>query len=78
LLSFLNLFGTEYLITMSHSSSFELFEFSKNEVYTEAFFQILKYNSYIYKNTFTSLNYYNNSDYILNVYVDKRERFFIL
>ena len=78
MLSFIKIDGTEYLLSMSHSSMFELFEFSLNEVYTQGLFQIIKYNSYIYKNIFMSLNYYNNSDYILNAYVDKHDRLFLL
>ena len=78
MLSFIKINDTEYLLSMSHSSMFELFEFSLNEVYSQGIFQIIRYNSYIYKNIFMSLNYYNNSDYILNAYVDKHDRLFLL
>ena len=77
-LSFVKIEGSEYLLTMSQTSMFELFEFSLNEVYSQGIFQIIRYNSYILKNTFMSLNYYNNSDYILNAYVDKHDRYFLL
>ena len=78
MLSFIKINDTEYLLSMSHSAMFELFEFSLNEVYSQGIFQIIRYNSYIYKNIFMSLNYYNNNDYILNAYVDKHDRLFLL
>ena len=78
LLCILNLFGEDYLITFTQNSMFELFEFSKNEVYSQGLFQIIKFNSNINKNTFTSLNYYDNKDYILNSYIDKKEGYFLL
>ena len=78
MLAFIKIDDKEYLLSMSHSSMFELFEFSLNEVYSQGIFQIIKYNSYISKNIFMSLNYYNNSDYILNAYVDKHDKLFLL
>jgi len=78
LLCILNLFGKDYLITFTQNSMFELYNFSNNEVYSQGLFQIIKFNSNINKNTFTSLNYYDNKDYILNSYIDKKERYFLL
>ena len=78
LLCILNLFGEDYLITFCQNSMFELFNFPQNEIYSQGIFQIIKFNSNINKNTFTSLNYYDNKDYILNSYIDKRERYFLL
>jgi len=78
LLCILNLFGEDYLITFTQNSMFELYDFSINEVYSQGIFQIIKFNSNVNKNTFASLNYYDNKDYILNSYVDKRERYFLL
>ena len=78
LLCILNLFGEDYLITFTQNSMFELFEFSKNEVYSQGIFQIIRFNSNINKNTFISLNYYDNKDYILNSYIDKKEGYFLL
>ena len=78
LLCILNLFGEDYLITFCQNSMFELYDFSSNEVYCQGIFQIIGLNSNINKNTFTSLNYYDNKDYILNSYIDKRNGNFLL
>jgi hypothetical protein len=77
LLCILNLFGEDYLITFCQNSMFELYDFSSNEVYCQGIFQIIGLNSNINKNTFTSLNYYDNKDYILNSYIDKRNGNFL-
>ena len=80
LLSFLKFEDNEYLITFTQNSMFELFDLYSNLVYNQGIFQIIGLNSNINKNTFTRLNYYNNNNnnYILNSYVEKRNRNFLL
>ena len=67
----------EYLTSFTQSSMFELFDYSKNEVYTYGIF-LFQYNSNILKNSFFSINYYNNTNYIFNAFVDRHDRCFIL
>ena len=81
LLSFLKFEDNEYLITFTQNSMFELFDLYSNLVYNQGIFQIIGLNSNINKNTFTRLNYYNNNNnnnYILNSYIEKRNRNFLL
>ena len=69
------------LITFTQNSMFESFDLYSNLVYNQGIFQIIGLNSNINKNTFTRLNYYNNNNnnnYILNSYIEKRNRNFLL
>ena len=77
LLSFLKFEDNEYLITFTQNSMFESFDFNSNIVYNQGIFQVLGANSNINKNTFIRLNYFNNN-YILNSYIEKKNRYFLL
>jgi len=77
-LSFLTFDGDEYLISFTQNSMFESFDLYSNKIYNQGIFQVIGLNSYINKNTFMRLNYYNNDNYILNSYVEKKERYFLL
>ena len=78
LLSFLKFENDEYLLSFCQNSMFESFDFYSNNVFNQGIFQIIGLNSNINKNTFTRLNYYNNSNYILNSYIDQKHRYFLL
>ena len=64
-LCILNLFGKDYLISFCIDSNFELYDFSQNETYSLGKSEIIESDLDKYKNTFTSLNYYDNKDYII-------------
>ena len=68
----------EYLVSLSHKGQFEVFDYKKNGTYYMSFFKLLNQNSVISKNTFTSLKYYDYSNYVLNAYVDKHDFCFLL
>ena len=69
----------EYLATISHEGTqFELIDFIQENTYTCGSYKVLAYNSFILKNTFTNLNYYKNSDYVLNAYIDKHGSNFLI
>ena len=72
LLTFLHINGKEYLISFSQNGPIESFDFENDKIYFESNFHIVNKNSAIKKNVFTSLNYYNNSNYILNGFVNKK------
>ena len=72
LLTFLNIDDKDYLISFSQDDSLELYDFQNNKIYYTFNLYITKTNSVIRKNIFTSLNYYNNSNYILNGFIDKK------
>jgi hypothetical protein len=74
LISILKIKNNEYLASITYDSMFELYDYNKNKIYSQGLFQSVKYNSNIMKNTFISLDFYDNSDYILNAYIDKKER----
>ena len=68
----------QYLVEITFDSMFELYDYYNNVVYSQGIFQIIGQNSRIYKNTFISLDYYDNTDYILNAYVEKKNNYFLL
>ena len=78
LLSFLKFEDNEYLISFTQNSMFESFDLNSNNISNQGIFQILGPNSNINKNTFTRLNYYNNNNYILNSYIERNNRYFLL
>ena len=77
LISILKIRNNEYLASIC-DLMFELYDYNKNKVYSQGIFQTITFNSNIMKNTFISLDFYDNSDYILNAYIDKKERNFLL
>ena len=78
LITLINIKNKEYIVSLSHEGQFELFDYDNGQFYYCSFFKVLTQNSIITKNTFTSLKYYNNSDYVLNVYVDKHDFYFLI
>jgi len=78
LLSFLKFEDDEYLITFTQNAMFESFDFNSNIVYNQGIFQVMGSNSNINKNTFIRLNYFNNNNYILNSYIERKDRYFLL
>ena len=77
-LSFLTFDDDEYLISFTQNSMFETFDFYSNKINNQGIFEIIGLNSNINKNTFMRLNYYNNDNYILNSYIEKKDRKFLL
>ena len=78
LMTLLEINKKQYIVTLSHEGQFELFDYDNANVYYSSFFTILTQNSVMSKNTFTSLKFYNYTDYVLNVYVDKHDYYFLL
>lgn len=71
LLALLKKNNKQYLVEITFDSRFELYDYYNNVVYALGLFQVMRYNSRIYKNTFISLDYYDNNDYILNAFVER-------
>lgn len=78
LITILKIQNKEYIVTVSHEGQFELFDYDNENSYYCPFFKVVSQNSVISKNTFTSLKFHNNTDYILNVYVDKHDFYFLI
>ena len=78
LITLLKIDNKEYIVSLSHEGQFELFDYENKIAYYCSFFKVLSQNSVIGKNTFTSLKYYNNCNYVLNVYVDKHDFYFLI
>ena len=63
LMTILNINNIKYIVKFTHEGTqFELIDFIQKSVYTCWLYKVLLYNSVISKNTFTSLNFYNNSN----------------
>ena len=60
-----------FLISISHDGNFESFDYEEGFAYSRYTSVALTYTSSINKNTFISLKYYNNSNYIFNTYIGK-------
>ena len=75
LMTWLKIENNEYLVSLSNEGDFELIEYFNGAIYSTQFFNVFLQNSYIHKNTFMNLNYYNYTDYVLNAYVDKNNSF---
>lgn len=60
-----------FLISISHDGNFESFDYEEGFAYSRYTGVALTYTSSINKNTFISLKYYNNSNYIFNTYIGK-------
>ena len=79
LTTLLNQNNDEYFVTFSHEGGqFEIIDYNQENIYYCRIFKVMKYNSLIQKNIFTKLKFYNNSDYILNAYIDKHDSNFII
>ena len=77
--SFLYINNYEYLVTFSHEGAqFEIIDYNQENIYYYSIFKVIKYNSFIQKNIFTRLKFYNNSDYIFNAYIDKHNSNFLI
>ena len=73
LYTFLYIDGIEYLISLSQDGPLELYDLKNDKIYDMYNLFITKSNSVIRKNVFTSLKFYNNTNYILNGFVDKKK-----
>ena len=79
LTTLLNIKNNDYLVTFSHEGlQFELIDYNQGNVYSCSIFKVMQYNSLIHKNTFTRLKFYNNSDYVLNAYIEKHGSNFLI
>ena len=67
--SFILINNREYIISYSHESNFEIYDYENIEYSMIFKFDVTPANSIIYKTSFTSLKYYNNSNYILNAFI---------
>ena len=80
MISFLLINNHEYIVSFSHESNFEIYDY-ENIAYSMATkFLFTSTYSIISKTSFTSLKYYNNSNYILNAFINKKtqDKYFIL
>ena len=68
----------EYLATFSHEGQFELISYHSGKIFKCPLFKGKSRNSLIMKNTFTSLNYYNNQYYVFNAFIDRSSSNFII
>ena len=69
----------DYLATFSHEGSqFELINCSSRTVFTCPLSKVNSGNSFVSKNTFMSLKFFNNKYYILSVFVDKSNSNFMI
>ena len=68
----------EYLITFSHEGLFELISFHSGKIFSCPLSLVNSGNSFIMKNTFTSLKYYNNQYYVLNAFIDRNSSNFMI
>ena len=69
----------EYLATFSHEGSqFELISYNSGKMFISPLSIVNSGNSFISKNTFMSLNFYDNRNYILSVFVDKSNSNFMI
>ena len=71
-LTFLNINNIEYLISFSQDGPIELYDFQNDKIFATFNLNVIKTNSVIRKNIFTSLNFYNKTKYILNGFIDKK------
>ena len=70
--------GDYILLSLSHEGSFESFEFTSYLSYSREKTSAMADNSFICKNTFIYLKYYNSINYVLNAFVGKgRNRLYI-
>ena len=77
-LTFYNIKGKEYLATYSQGSQFELIDFKKNIVYYTFHYQVINYIPHVHKDIFFSLQYYNNSQYIINAFMSRKDSALII
>ena len=75
-ITLINILNKTYIGAISYEAkSLEILDYIKSNTYYKEINTIS--NTYISKNTFTSLKYYNNKDYIINAYIDKDNNFLI-
>ena len=68
----------EYIATFSHEGSqFELISYNSERMFTSSLSIVNSGNSFISKNAFMSLKFYDNKNYILSVFVDKSNSNFV-
>ena len=72
LLTFVKINDIEYLVTFSQDGPIELFNFQDLNVYSTFNLRTVKTNSVVRKNTFFSFSNFNNFDYALNAFIDKK------
>ena len=70
----------EYIVSLSHKSDFEIYDFENKISSNLNLFFVTQVKAAISKNTFISLNYYKNSNYILHAFVHRKaqDKYFIL
>ena len=78
LFTFLNINDIEYLISFSQDGPIELYDFTNNKINYVFNLNVVKTNSVIRKNIFTNLKFYNNANYILNAFIDKKKNYKLL
>ena len=54
------------------AQQFEIINYNKSKIYSCPFDNVINSNALILKNTFTSIKYYENKEYILNAFIEKK------
>ena len=72
-LTFYNINGLEYLATYSQGNQFELIDLKRRIIYYTYHYQVLTLIPHIKKDLFTSLKFYDNSDYIISSFVSRKD-----
>jgi len=76
-ITLINILNNTYIGTISYEAKrLEILNYNKSKTYYKKIDTIS--NTYISKNTFTSLKYYNNKEYIINAYIDKDNSNFLI
>ena len=77
-LTFINIKNIPYLVSFSQDGPIELYDFSNDKIYSSFNLNTIKTNSVVRKNTFFSLNFYNNNNYVLNGFINKKSPYTLL
>ena len=76
--TFYNIKGREYLASYSQGEEFELIDLKKDIIYSAFHFKVINYIPNNKKDSFFSLNFYNNSQYIINTFVSRKENCLVI
>ena len=71
----LNIKDEEFLISISQEGNFESFNYKNGFATSQYANSAFRFSSNIYKNSFTNLKYYNNSNYILSSFISKKNKY---